>query len=74
MPSDTHTATAKAPDPDHDELRRLEAGLDSLQAVPDTPRSAFRRLLDGLVPPIAMISAAMSERQAKAQPCLSPEK
>lgn len=51
----TATATATVHDPDHDELRRLEAGLDSLQAIPETPRGAFRRLLDGLVPPIILL-------------------
>ncbi|TFD62996.1 ABC transporter permease [Cryobacterium ruanii] len=63
MPLDTETATDKVHDPGHDELRRLEAGLDSLQAVPETPRGAFRRTLDGVVPPVLLLIALVAAWQ-----------
>ncbi|MBG6212297.1 MAG: ABC transporter permease [Cryobacterium sp.] len=77
MPRDTHSDTAKRHDPRHDELRRLEEGLDSLQAVPETPRGAFRRTLDGVVPPILLLIALVTAWQvyilvAKPRPDLIP--
>ena len=77
MPLDSETATARVHDAGHDELRRLEAGLDSLQAVPETPRGAFRRTLDGVVPPILLLVALVAAWQvyiviAKPRPDLIP--
>ena len=48
--------TTTAPDP-HAELRRLESGLDALQTVPLTERGAFRRTLDGVLPPVLLLLA-----------------
>ena len=77
MPLDPQAATAGVHDAGHDELRRLEAGLDSLQAVPETPRGAFRRTLDGVVPPILLLVALVAAWQvyiviAKPRPDLIP--
>ena len=77
MPLDPQAATARVHDAGHDELRRLEAGLDSLQAVPETPRGAFRRTLDGVVPPILLLVALVAAWQvyiviAKPRPDLMP--
>ena len=77
MPLDPQTATVRVHDAGHDELRRLEAGLDSLQAVPETPRGAFRRTLDGVVPPILLLVALVAAWQvyiviAKPRPDLIP--
>ncbi|TFD73571.1 ABC transporter permease [Cryobacterium gelidum] len=77
MPLDPQAATARVHDAGHDELRRLEAGLDSLQAVPETPRGAFRRTLDGVVPPILLLVALVAAWQvyiviAKPRPDLIP--
>ncbi|TFB64133.1 ABC transporter permease [Cryobacterium sp. Hz9] len=77
MPLDPQAATARVHDTGHDELRRLEAGLDSLQAVPETPRGAFRRTLDGVVPPILLLVALVAAWQvyiviAKPRPDLIP--
>lgn len=75
MPLDTRTSTVH--DPGHDELRRLEAGLDSLQAIPEAPRGAFRRTLDGVVPPILLLIGLVAAWQvyiliAKPRPDLIP--
>ncbi|WP_104191575.1 ABC transporter permease [Cryobacterium sp. Y82] len=77
MPLESQTATARVHDPDHDELRRLEAGLDSLQAVPETARGAFRRTVDGVLPPILLLIALVAAWQiyiviAKPRPDLIP--
>ncbi|WP_104084328.1 ABC transporter permease [Cryobacterium sp. Y11] len=80
MPPDARIDTIRiAPtnDPSHDELRRLESGLDSLQAVPDTPHGAFRRTLDGVLPPILLLIALVAAWQvyiliAKPRPDLIP--
>ena len=77
MPLESQAATARAHDPDHDELRRLEAGLDSLQAVPETPRGAFRRTVDGVLPPVLLLIALVAAWQvyiviAKPRPDLIP--
>jgi NitT/TauT family transport system permease protein len=77
MPLESQAATAKVHDPGHDELRRLEAGLDSLQAVPETPRGAFRRTVDGVLPPILLLIALVTAWQiyiviAKPRPDLIP--
>ena len=77
MPLDPQAATARVHDASHDELRRLEAGLDSLQAVPETPRGAFRRTLDGVVPPVLLLVALVAAWQvyiviAKPRPDLIP--
>ncbi|TFD88834.1 ABC transporter permease [Cryobacterium serini] len=77
MPLESQAATARGHDPDHDELRRLEAGLDSLQAVPETPRGAFRRTVDGVLPPILLLIALVAAWQiyiviAKPRPDLIP--
>ena len=77
MPLDPQAATARVHDAGHDELRRLEAGLDSLQAVPETPRGAFRRTLDGVVPPVLLLVALVAAWQvyiviAKPRPDLIP--
>ncbi|MBB5641626.1 ABC transporter permease [Cryobacterium roopkundense] len=70
-------AEPRISDPGHDELRRLEAGLDSLQAVPETPRGAFRRTLDGVIPPILLLLALVATWQvyiliARPRPDLIP--
>jgi NitT/TauT family transport system permease protein len=80
MPLDARTDTVRGgatTDPSHDELRRLEAGLDSLQAVPETPRGAFRRTLDGVLPPILLLIALVVAWQVyilivKPRPDLTP--
>jgi NitT/TauT family transport system permease protein len=74
---DTTRAAPHTPDPGHDELRRLEAGLDSLQAVPETPRGAFRRTVDGVLPPVLLLIALVVAWQiyiliAKPRPDLIP--
>ncbi|TFD23512.1 MULTISPECIES: ABC transporter permease [Cryobacterium] len=74
---DTTPAAPHTPDPGHDEFRRLEAGLDSLQAVPETPRGAFRRTVDGVLPPILLLIALVAAWQvyiliAKPRPDLIP--
>jgi len=77
MPLETRTDTATDSDPGHDELRRLEAGLDALQAVPEAPRGAFRRRLDGIVPPILLLTILVAAWQvyilvARPRPDLIP--
>lgn len=81
MPLDARIDTVRAaphtPDPGHDEFRRLEAGLDSLQAVPETPRGAFRRTIDGVLPPILLLISLVAAWQiyiliAKPRPDLIP--
>ena len=41
----------------HDELRRLESGLDALQTVPLTEKGPWRRILDGVLPPVLLVVA-----------------
>ncbi|WP_104178106.1 ABC transporter permease [Cryobacterium sp. Y50] len=80
MPLDARIDTNRGSttnDASHDELRRLEAGLDSLQAVPETPRGAFRRTLDGVLPPILLLIALVAAWQVyilivKPRPDLTP--
>jgi NitT/TauT family transport system permease protein len=54
---------APVPSADHDELRRLESGLDALQTVPITERGPWRRLLDGVLPPILLLIALVAAWQ-----------
>ena len=81
MPLDARIDTVRAAphtsDPGHDEFRRLEAGLDSLQAVPETRRGAFRRTIDGVLPPILLLISLVAAWQiyiliAKPRPDLIP--
>ena len=71
------SAVESTPNAQHEELRRLEAGLDLLQAVPETPRGALRRRLDGVLPPILLLVTLIAAWQlytviARPRPDLIP--
>ncbi|WP_104166741.1 ABC transporter permease [Cryobacterium sp. N22] len=61
----------------HDELRRLESGLDALQTVPLTEKGPWRRILDGVLPPVLLVVALVVAWQfytviAQPRPDLAP--
>ncbi|POH67659.1 sulfate ABC transporter permease [Cryobacterium zongtaii] len=62
---------------DHDELRRLESGLDALQTVPLTEKGRWRRFLGGVLPPVLLVVALIVAWQfytviAQPRPDLAP--
>lgn len=61
----------------HDELRRLESGLDALQTAPLAEKGPWRRILDGVLPPVLLLVALIVAWQfytviAQPRPDLAP--
>jgi len=67
----------RADDRPTDDLRRLESGLDALQAVSSTEKGSVRRILEGVLPPVLLLVALVAAWQlyvviARPRPDLVP--